>query len=164
MSSRRRSDRGSAVISWPGEQLPGEAVQLPDADDVGRGFQGAQRVTDRAGCAVVYDAVGKDVFLPSLDCLRPMGMAINYGTASGDVAAFDLQRLHAKSLTVSRPTLRTFVADPHDLRRSAATLFAAVQQGQVRLEVNRHYALADARQAHADIEARLTVGDRKSVV
>jgi NADPH:quinone reductase len=115
-------------------------------------------LTNKRGVAVVYDAVGKDVFLPSLDCLRPLGMAINYGTASGDVEAFDLQRLHAKSLSVCRPTLRTFISDPKDLRRGAAKLFEAVQQGQVRLEVNRRYTLADVRQAHEDIEARRTVG------
>jgi NADPH:quinone reductase len=115
-------------------------------------------LTQQRGVAVVYDAVGKDVFLPSLDCLRPMGIAISYGTASGDVEAFDLQRLHAKSLSVCRPTLRTFIADPRDLRRAAATLFEAVRQGQVRLEVARRYALADVRQAHKDLESRATVG------
>lgn len=115
-------------------------------------------LTKGQGVAVVYDAVGKDVFLPSLDCLQPMGMVINYGTASGDVEAFDLQRLHAKSLIVSRPTLRTFISRPDDLRRSAATLWQAVQQGHLRLEVNHRYALADVRQAHADIEGRATVG------
>ncbi len=67
-------------------------------------------LTQGKGVSVVYDAVGKDVFVPSLQCLRPCGMAINYGTASGDVEAFDLQLLHAKSLIVSRPTLRTFIA------------------------------------------------------
>lgn len=115
-------------------------------------------LTAQQGVAVVYDAVGKDVFLPSLDCLQPMGMAINYGTASGDVEAFDLQRLHAKSLIVSRPTLRTFISQPQDLRRSAAALWEAVQQGHLRLEVQHNYALADVRQAHADIEGRATVG------
>ena len=115
-------------------------------------------LTDKRGVAVVYDAVGRDVFLPSLDCLRPMGMAINYGTASGDVEAFDLQRLHAKSLIVSRPTLRTFIADPADLRRGAATLFGAVERGQLRLEVNRRYPLAEVRRAHEDLESRATVG------
>lgn len=117
-----------------------------------------QEITQGQGVAVVYDAVGKDVFLPSLDCLQPMGMAINYGTASGDVEAFDLQRLHAKSLIVSRPTLRTFISRPEDLRRGAATLMQAVQQGQLKLQVNHRYALADVRQAHADIEGRATVG------
>jgi NADPH2:quinone reductase len=115
-------------------------------------------LTEGQGVAVVYDAVGKDVFVPSLECLRPLGLAINYGTASGDVEGFDLQRLHAKSLSVCRPTLRTFIADPADLKRGAAALFDAVDRGQLRLEVNRRYALTDVRRAHDDIEGRATTG------
>ncbi|RZI77548.1 MAG: quinone oxidoreductase [Variovorax sp.] len=115
-------------------------------------------VTGGQGVAVVYDAVGKDVFVPSLDCLRPLGMAINYGTASGDVEGFDLQRLHAKSLSVSRPTLRTFIANPGDLQRGAAALFDVARSGQVRLEVNRRYPLAEVRRAHEELESRGTTG------
>ena len=115
-------------------------------------------VTGGQGVAVVYDAVGKDVFVPSLDCLRPLGMAINYGTASGDVEGFDLQRLHAKSLSVSRPTLRTFIAGPGDLQRGAAALFDVARSGQVRLEVNRRYPLAEVRRAHEELESRSTTG------
>ena len=114
--------------------------------------------TGGVGVSVVYDAVGKDVFLPSLDCLKPLGMAINYGTASGDVEAFDLQRLHAKSLSVSRPTLRTFIATAADLRRGAAALFDAVLGGQVTLEVGHRYPLAEARRAHEELESRATTG------
>jgi NADPH2:quinone reductase len=115
-------------------------------------------LTGGAGVAVVYDAVGKDVFVPSLQCLRPRGMAINYGTASGDVEGFDLQLLHAKSLTVCRPTLRSFIADPGDLRAAAAAFFGAVRAGAVNLEVGRRYALAEVRRAHAELEGRLTTG------
>ncbi|MDM0034484.1 quinone oxidoreductase [Variovorax sp. J22P271] len=115
-------------------------------------------LTAGAGVAVVYDAVGKDVFVPSLGCLKTLGMAINYGTASGDVEGFDLQLLHARSLSVSRPTLRSFIADPADLRRSAAALFEAVQSGAVRLEVKHRYALADVQRAHRELEGRLTTG------
>lgn len=115
-------------------------------------------LTGGQGVSVVYDAVGKDVFVPSLECLRPLGMAINYGTASGDVEAFDLQRLHAKSLSVSRPTLRTFIADPADLRRASAALFDVALGGQVQLAVGQRYALADVRRAHADLESRATTG------
>ena len=115
-------------------------------------------VTGGQGVSVVYDAVGKDVFVPSLDCLRPLGMAINYGTASGDVEGFDLQRLHAKSLSVSRPTLRTFIANPGDLQRGAAALFEVARNGQVRLEVNRRYPLAEVRRAHEELESRSTTG------
>lgn len=115
-------------------------------------------LTGGAGVAVVYDAVGKDVFVPSLGCLKTLGMAINYGTASGDVEGFDLQLLHARSLSVSRPTLRSFISDPADLRRSASALFEAVQAGAVRLEVKQRYALADVQRAHRELEGRATTG------
>jgi NADPH2:quinone reductase len=115
-------------------------------------------LTGGVGVAVVYDAVGRDVFVPSLKCLKTLGMAINYGTASGDVEAFDLQMLHSKSLSVSRPTLRTFIAEPADLQRSATALFEAVQQGSLRLEVNHRYALTDVQRAHRELEGRVTSG------
>ncbi|WP_198588803.1 quinone oxidoreductase family protein [Alloalcanivorax mobilis] len=117
-----------------------------------------QQITAGEGVHVVYDAVGKDVFVPSLDCLRPRGMAINYGTASGDVQGFDLQRLHARSLTVCRPTLRTFVDTPEALRRSAEMFAAAVRRGDVPARIARRYPLAQARQAHEDLESRRTTG------
>lgn len=115
-------------------------------------------ITGGQGVAVVYDAVGKDVFLPSLECLQPRGIAINYGTASGDVTGLDLQRLHAKSLSVCRPTLRSFIATREDLELSAGTFAAAVRSGAVRATVERRYALRDVRQAHADLEGRQTTG------
>jgi NADPH2:quinone reductase len=87
-----------------------------------------------------------------------MGSAISYGTASGDVLNFDLQRLHAKSLSVSRPTLRTFIAETEQFRASAAALFDAVRSGMLRLEVNHRYAFSDVRRAHQDLENRLTTG------
>ncbi|WP_137926088.1 quinone oxidoreductase [Cupriavidus sp. 2SB] len=116
------------------------------------------KLTDGKGVAVVYDAVGKDVFLPSLQCLQPCGMAINYGTASGDVEAFDLQRLHARSLIVARPTLRTFIADAASLRRAAQVLFDAVTAGALRLEVGQRFAFDDVRIAHEMLESRRTIG------
>ncbi|RYZ13171.1 MAG: quinone oxidoreductase [Comamonadaceae bacterium] len=115
-------------------------------------------LTRGEGVAVVYDAVGRDAFLPSLDCLRVRGMAINFGTASGDVEAFDLQRLHAKSHSVCRPTLRSFISTPEALRQSAATFAAAVRRGDVPARVARTYALRDAERAHADLESRQTTG------
>ena len=118
----------------------------------------AMALTHGEGVSVVYDAVGKDVFVPSLQCLKPCGMAINYGTASGDVEAFDLQLLHARSLIVSRPTLRTFIADAASLRGAASALFAAVAAGQLKLEVGQTFALADVRHAHRALEGRATTG------
>ncbi|KRC15965.1 MULTISPECIES: quinone oxidoreductase [unclassified Acidovorax] len=115
-------------------------------------------LTGGVGVGVVYDAVGKDVFLPSLQCLRPRGLAVNYGTASGDVEAFDLQILHAKSLSVCRPTLRSFVADPAELRSSAQAFFDAVRDGHVRLGTGQRYPLAEVQRAHRDLESRATTG------
>lgn len=114
--------------------------------------------TGGEGVHVVYDGVGRDLFLPSLDCLRVRGMAINYGTASGDVEGFELQRLHARSLSVCRPTLRSFTASTEDLRASAATFAAAVCRGDLQPRVDRRYALADVAQAHADLQGRRTTG------
>ena len=115
-------------------------------------------LTGGEGVHVVYDAVGKDVFVPSLGCLRARGMAVNYGTASGDVQGFDLQLLHAKSLSVCRPTLRTFVSEPSELRQAAQALFDVVLRGDVRLEVHNRYALADVQRAHHELESRITTG------
>lgn len=121
----------------------------------------AERVlalTDGKGVKVVYDAVGRDAFLPSLDCLAPRGMAINYGTASGNVQAFDLQRLHSRSLSVCRPTLRSFIATREDLVDAAQRFVRALAAGDVKLAVSRSYALADIRQAHQDLESSRTTG------
>jgi NADPH:quinone reductase len=115
-------------------------------------------ITRGEGVDVVYDAVGKAVFVPSLACLRPMGMAINYGAASGPVGPFDIQLLHKKSLIVSRPTLRTYIARREDLVTSANEFFAAVNGGAVHLSINKRYAWSDAQRAHIELEARQTTG------
>ena len=117
-----------------------------------------RELTGGDGVAVVYDAVGKDVFLPSLECLRTRGIAINYGTASGDVQGFDLQRLHASSLSVCRPTLRSFIADPRELQAAATALFDAVGAGDVRLEVGSRYCFTEVQRAHRELEERMTTG------
>ena len=115
-------------------------------------------LTGGAGVAVVYDAVGRAVFLRSLDCLRTRGIAINFGTASGDVEPFALQILHAKSLIVTRPTLRSYIATREELLNSAGVFAAAVRAGTVPARVTRRYPLMQAQQAHADLESRQTTG------
>ena len=115
-------------------------------------------LTDGVGADVIYDGVGKSAFLKSLDCIRPMGMVISYGTASGNVGAFDLQLLHRKSIIVTRPTLRTWIAKRGDYETAAAAFFEAVISGKVRAEVNRSYALRDARRAHEELQGRATTG------
>ena len=111
-------------------------------------------ITSGRGVPVVYDSVGRDTFMRSLDCLRPMGMAINFGTASGQVEAFPLQRLLKKSLIVTRPTLATWIADRDDYVKAAAAFFAVVESGAVRVEVGTRYPLREAARAHIDLEGR----------
>lgn len=131
-----------------------EVINYTSEDFVAR----VMELTAGAGVSVVYDAVGRDVFVRSMNCLRPMGWLVSYGAASGPVGAFDLQLLHHKSLIVTRPTLRTYTATTADLRASAATFFAAVAAGHLDVGVSRAYPLADVRQAHEDLEARRTTG------
>ena len=116
-------------------------------------------ITDGQGVDVVYDAVGKDTFTPSLDCLRPLGMMVTFGNASGPVPPLDLLLLSQKgSLFVTRPTLMTYTARREDLVASATELFEVIGGGTVRIEVNQSYPLAEAAQAHRDLEARKTSG------
>ena len=122
----------------------------------------AARVMEITGgkkCAAVYDGVGKDTFLKSLDCLRPRGIMASFGNASGKVEPFDLGILAAKgSLYVTRPTLDTHVATREDLVATANDLFDVVGRGIVKVEINQTYALKDAAQAHRDLAARTTTG------
>lgn len=116
-------------------------------------------LTDGAGVAVVYDSVGKDTFMGSLDCLAPMGMMVSFGNASGAVPAFEPGILSAKgSLFLTRPTLMTYTAKRADLVASARALFEVVLKGTVTIEINQRYPLRDAAQAHRDLEARKTTG------
>ena len=108
---------------------------------------------------VVYDGVGKDTFDISLDCLRPRGLMVSFGNASGLPPALDLQALSVRgSLFVTRPTLFTYTATTEELRQSSADLFARVLAGQVRVEIGQRYALADIQRAHRDLEGRRTTG------
>ncbi len=122
----------------------------------------AQRVrelTGGAGVPVVYDSVGKDTFEGSLDCLAPLGMMVSFGNASGPVPPFNPGILSAKgSLYLTRPTLMTYTAKRADLVAGAGELFDVVLSGAVRIEINQTYALAEAAQAHRDLEARKTTG------
>lgn len=118
-----------------------------------------REITAGAGVAVVYDGIGKDTFMGSLDCLRPMGMLVSFGNASGPVPPFEPAILSAKgSLFLTRPTLMHYTAKRADLLASAGELFAVVQSGAVRIAVHQTYPLAEAAQAHRDLEARKTTG------
>lgn len=116
-------------------------------------------ITGGAGVNVVYDGVGKDTFTGSLDCLRPMGMMVSYGNASGPVPPIDLLQLSQRgSLFITRPSLMHYTAKRDDLVALGTELFAQVVAGTVRIEVNQTYALSDASQAHRDLEGRKTTG------
>lgn len=118
-----------------------------------------REITNGEGVPVVYDSVGHDTFEGSLDCLRPLGIMITFGNASGPVPAIEPKILSQKgSLFLTRPTLFHYVADRQDLLAAAAELFEAVGGGAVTVAVNQEYALIDVAQAHRDLEARKTTG------
>jgi NADPH:quinone reductase len=122
----------------------------------------ATRVKEITGgklCDVVYDGIGKDTFPASLDCIRPLGMFVSFGSASGPIAAFDINLLQFKgSLFATRPTLNTYAAKRADLLSIASDLFAVVGSGAVKIPINQTYALRDAAKAHRDLESRVTTG------
>src|SRR6202040_523379 len=122
----------------------------------------AARVKEITGgkmCEVVYDGIGKTTFPASLDCLKPLGMFVSFGSASGPVSAFDINILQQKgSLFATRPTLNTYAAKRADLLDIAEHLFAVVKSGAVKIPINQKYPLRDAAKAHRDLESRGTTG------
>lgn len=118
-----------------------------------------REITKGKGVPVVYDGIGKDTFMDSLDCLAPLGMMASYGNASGAVPPFNLGILAQKgSLFLTRPTLNTYTASREDLETAARDLFAVVKKGAVKIAINQTYPLAEAAQAHRDLEGRKTTG------
>ncbi len=115
-------------------------------------------ITGGRGADVVYDAVGRDTFESSLRCLKPRGHLVSFGQASGDIGAYEIGKLASRSVTLSRPNYAHFTDTKEDIQRHAARLFGAASAGLLRLESPTQYALADAAQAHADLEARRTIG------
>jgi NADPH2:quinone reductase len=118
-----------------------------------------REITGGEGIPVVYDGVGKDTFLRSLDCLRPLGMAVSFGSASGPVESFNLGVLSAKgSLFVTRPTLMTYTRTRELLLACAKDLFEVVASGAVKIEIQQRFPLAQAADAHRALEGRTTTG------
>jgi NADPH2:quinone reductase len=116
-------------------------------------------ITGGAKLPVVYDGVGKDTFDISLDCLQPRGLMVSFGNASGSPEPLDLQTLSNKgSLFITRPTMLTYTATTEELQQSSEDLFSRVLAGDVKIEINQRYALADVQQAHRDLESRKTTG------
>ena len=118
-----------------------------------------KEITNGEKVPVVYDSIGKDTFIGSLDCLRPLGMMVSFGNASGPVPPFSLSELASRgSLFITRPTLFSYAAKRSDLEAMAADLFQMVSSGKVKIDIRQRYKLADAAQAHIDLEARKTTG------
>jgi NADPH2:quinone reductase len=118
-----------------------------------------KEITGGKGVPVVYDSVGKSTWEGSLDCLQPRGLMVSFGNASGPVAPVNLGILSQKgSLYVTRPTLATYIAARKDLVERSNALFDIVKSGKVKIETTGKYKLADAAQAHRDLESRKTTG------
>jgi NADPH:quinone reductase len=118
-----------------------------------------KEITKGEMCEVVYDGVGKDTFPASLDCIKPLGMFVSFGSASGPIDAFNIGILQTKgSLFATRPTLNTYNAKRDALVKSAGDLFKVVGSGAVKIPINQKYALKDAQKAHRDLEGRKTTG------
>lgn len=131
------------AIVYTRENVPGRVRELTGGD----------------GVPVVYDSIGKDTFMDSLACLRPLGMMVTFGNASGPVAPFDPGLLGKMgSLFLTRPSLFAYSARRDDLLAMAEDLFSVVLSGQVRLSINQRFALGDAAIAHRELEARRTTG------
>jgi len=155
---------GATVIGTVGSSEKAELARahgcdhviLYDREDV---VARVKEITKGAGVPVVYDGVGKSTFLTSLDCLRPRGLLVSFGNASGPVEGVNLGILAAKgSLYVTRPTLTTYTATREQLLACAADLFDVVRKGAVRIEIHQRYPLAKAADAHRALEGRKTTG------
>ena len=118
-----------------------------------------KRLTDGKGVDVVYDGVGQATFLKGFDCLKPRGMMVFFGQASGPPAPVDPLMLSAKgSLYLTRPTLFTYIAGREDLEWRSSDMFRWIAEGSLKIRIDKIYPLAEAAQAHADLEARKTTG------
>lgn len=122
-----------------------------------------REITKGRGCDVVYDSIGRDTFPGSLDCLRPRGLWVSFGNASGPVPPFDLTALKG-SLFATRPSLMAYTASAQELRSSAAELFDKVTAGTIVVRINQRYGLCEAERAHRDLEGRTTTGSSIFVV
>jgi len=155
---------GVTVIGTVGSEEKAQLARAHGADQVIN--YGKENFAERVGAItggkklpVVYDAVGKTTWDGSLDCLRPRGLMVSFGNASGPVPPVNLGILSTKgSLYVTRPTLATHIASRADLLERASSLFGVVKSGKVKIETTRRYKLAEAQQAHRDLEGRKTTG------
>jgi len=155
---------GATVIGTAGSEDKAELARAHGADHVILYTREdvparVREITGGKKVPVVYDGVGKDTLMASLDSLRPRGLLVSFGNASGPVDKFDVGLLAAKgSLYITRPTLGTYVADEASLQANAKDLFDVVKTGKVKIEVNQRYPLSEAVNAHRDLAARKTTG------
>jgi NADPH2:quinone reductase len=155
---------GATVIGTVGSKEKGEiarkngchhVIYYREEDFVAR----VKEITGGKLCDVVYDGIGKTTFPASLDCIRPLGMFVSFGSASGQIDAFNINILQTKgSLFATRPTLNTYAAKREDLLAIAGDLFRVVGSGAVKIPVNQKFKLQDARKAHEELEGRETTG------
>jgi NADPH2:quinone reductase len=156
--------RGATVIGTVGSPAKAEMARANGCDHPilynDEDFAAkTKEITGGKGVDAVYDSVGQATFMKSLDCLRPMGMMVSFGQASGSVPAFDPSILAAKgSLFLTRPSLMAYTARREDLLDHARDLFEVVQSGAVKIEIKQTYPLSEAARAHRDLEARKTTG------
>src|SRR5215467_11507496 len=155
---------GATVIGTVGSKEKAELAKKNGAHHVilYRDEDFVAKVKDITGgklCDVVYDGVGKATFPASLDCIKPLGMFVSFGSASGQIEAFNINILQTKgSLFATRPTLNHYAAKREDLLKTANDLFDVVASGAVKIPVNQKYSLKDAQKAHVDLESRGTTG------
>ncbi len=155
---------GATVIGTVGSEAKGELARANGATHVinystENFVERVKEITKGALCDVVYDGVGQATYPASLDCIKPRGLFASFGNASGAIQNFSLLALSQKgSLYATRPTLFTHISTREALLANAADLFEAVRSGAVKIPVNQRYRLADAAQAHRDLEARRTTG------
>ena len=155
---------GATVIGTVGSPQKAELAQAHGCDHTilythENVSERVRELTDGKGVPVVYDSVGKDTFEGSLDCLQPRGLMVSFGNASGAVEPFKIAGLATRgSLYLTRPTLATYTATRAELEETTKELFDVVTSGAVTIEVNQHYALEYAAQAHEDLEGRKTTG------
>jgi NADPH:quinone reductase len=155
---------GATVIGTVGSKEKAElakkngchhTILYRDEDFVAR----VKEITSGKLCDVVYDGVGKTTFPASLDCLRPLGYFVSFGSASGQIEAFNINILQAKgSLFATRPTLNHYAAKREDLLSVSGDLFKVVGSGAVKIPINQKYPLKDAAKAHKNLEGRETTG------
>ena len=155
---------GARVIGTVGSAAKVDIARRHGCDEVlvlgqGKLPEQVKALTGGEGVAVVYDAVGKDTFFDSLDCLRPLGMMVSYGNASGPVPPFSpLELTKRGSLFLTRPTLSTYTRERPFLLSMAAELFAVIERGQVKIEIGQTYPLREAARAQTDLAERRTTG------